>query len=131
VGPGLAWAAGYRVSDGGNGQDRPLVLRWNGTRWRAEQTPALAADLESIAANRGGGRPVAVGYVELPTTTYALGRHGDRFVQVPSWNPRHADFTLLIDVSIDQNSGVAWAVGGFGLRSGMGGPVIERLSCPV
>jgi hypothetical protein len=127
--PGLAWAAGYRTTDGGNGPNRPLVLRWSGSRWRGEKTPDLAADLEAVAVDRGGDRPVAVGYVEEPTTTFALAKHDDRFVQVASWSPPHADFALLTDVSIDQVSGMAWAVGGFGLRSGVIGPVIERLAC--
>lgn len=51
VSPGDAWAVGGKAG-AGNQLDQPLVLHWNGTRWRSAAVPGLAGYyLPGVAAS--------------------------------------------------------------------------------
>jgi hypothetical protein len=128
VAPGQAWAVGYRVSQGGQGPDKALALRWDGLSWRVERTPSVSANLEGVTIDQLD-HPIAVGYVEEPTTTFAIRKQGEEFVRMASWNPPHATFTLLADVAMVPSSDSGWTVGEAGTPAGELRPVIERLSC--
>lgn len=73
ISPGDAWAVGSTAQAGhGNTQDEPLVLHWNGARWRRVAVPGLggfyltavaassASDVWAFAASANGGNPEAV-----------------------------------------------------------------------
>jgi hypothetical protein len=65
VGVDEAWAVGWII--GADGRDRPLVLRWNGDRWRSERVPGIVgrAQLTDVAADG-------------PDDVWAAGRATDR-----------------------------------------------------
>jgi hypothetical protein len=84
VSPGDAWAVGSTAQAGHpNAQDEPLVLHWNGARWRRVTVPGLAgfyltavsassaSDVWVFAMPANGGNPEAVrwngsGWVTIP-----------------------------------------------------------------
>ena len=53
ISPGDAWAVGSTAQAGhGNTQDEPLVLHWNGARWRRVAVPGLGGFyLTAVAAS--------------------------------------------------------------------------------
>ena len=81
--PGDAWAVGASAGPGGS-YDQPLVLHWNGTRWRSVTVPGLsgfylsavaassASDVWVFAASADGGSPKAVRWNGSHWATIAL-----------------------------------------------------------
>jgi hypothetical protein len=91
-----AWAVGWSI--GSDGRDRPLILRWNGGRWRPVPAPAFdgRAQLIDVAAPKSGDA-WAAGRVTDDTQTFGslvLHWDGDRWVQVETPDVGAEDDTL-------------------------------------
>jgi hypothetical protein len=110
-----AWAVGEFAPSPTSGAQKPLVLRWNGTRWAQVPTPApgdtLVTELNGVAAVSPSDA-WAVGDVFNGDTqtqrTLVFHWNGTRWARVPS--PDSGGFNTLYGVSALTPSD-AWTVG--------------------
>jgi hypothetical protein len=105
-----AWAVGWSVR--GDGPDRPLILRWDGARWRPVPAPDFEgrAQLVDIAAPEVG-EAWAAGRVTDDTETFGslvLAWDGERWTEVETPDVGAEDDTLA---GIAVVNGFPWAVG--------------------
>jgi hypothetical protein len=105
-----AWAVGWSV--GSDGRDRPLILRWDGTRWRPVPAPEFEgrAQLVDVAAPEAGDA-WAAGRVTDDTETFGslvLSWDGERWTEVETPDVGAEDDTLSGIAVVD---GFPWAVG--------------------
>jgi hypothetical protein len=105
-----AWAVGWTVP--GDGRDLPLILRWDGTRWRPVPAPKIdgRAQLDDVSAPASGDA-WAAGRVTDATETFAslvLAWNGERWSRVETPDVGADDDTLAGIAVVD---GFPWAVG--------------------
>jgi hypothetical protein len=110
VGADEAWAVGWSVPD--DGPDRPLILRWDGVRWRPVPAPAFEgrAQLIDVAAPAAGDA-WAAGRVTDSTQTFGslvLQWDGKRWAQIDTPDVGADDDTLAGIAVVD---GFPWTVG--------------------
>lgn len=110
VGPDEAWAVGWSVP--GDGRDRPLILRWDGARWRPVPAPELVgrAQLVDVSAPEGGDA-WAAGRVTDATETFGslvIAWDGEGWTEVETPDVGAEDDTLAGIAVVD---GFPWAVG--------------------
>lgn len=105
-----AWAVGWSVRSGS--PDRPLILRWDGSRWRPVPAPAFGgrAQLIDVVAPEPGDA-WAVGRVTHATETFGslvLHWDGERWAQIETPDVGADDDTLAGIAVVD---GFPWTVG--------------------
>jgi hypothetical protein len=110
VSPDEAWAVGWSI--GPDGRDRPLVLRWDGGRWRPATVPTIGgrAQLIDVAARASGDVWVA-GRVTDRTETFAtliLHGNGAEWRRVPTPDVGADDDTLA---AVAVGDGSVWVAG--------------------
>lgn len=109
-GPTDIWAAGVAHTPD---RERPLVVHYDGSRWRTIETPAEYAQLYAVAL--WNGQPVAVGerFFEsgdlVINKPYVLARRGGRFVAVEAPAVPKAATGVLTGLAADRSR--LWTVG--------------------
>ncbi len=108
--PDEAWAVGWSIPP--DGRDRPLVLRWDGRRWRREILPDIAGRAQLMDVAASGARFVwAAGRATDPSGTFVgllLLRNGNSWVRVGDIDVGAEDDTLS-GVAVTDRS--PWGVG--------------------
>jgi hypothetical protein len=96
-----AWAVGFI---GGTG-NRPLILRWNGTRWSQVPSPPVQGQLRTVAATSASSAWAAgLSFARTRTASLLLRWSGTRWARVPCPGSGLTGLTATTASS-------AWAVG--------------------
>lgn len=127
-GAGNVWAVGVHVTHAWY-ESRPLVERWDGTRWKrlaVLSSGRYIQGLYDVSVVDGHAWAVGIKAREGASGWHALTTewNGDRWVAHRSRSPGHADSTYLLGVSMTQQ-GTGFAVGFYQGSNGFA-PFLER-----
>ena len=105
-----AWAVGWAID--ADGVDRPLILRWDGTRWSTVPAPEVEGRTQLIAVSAPSAGDVWIaGRAMDETQTFralVFRRFGDSWATVATPDEGEEDDTLA---GIEVVDGFPWAVG--------------------
>jgi hypothetical protein len=124
IGPNNAWAAGYSL--GAAGDDKSLILHWDGSQWRQVAAPLVGSSPVLFAVLAVNADNIWVVGADYNTFNRTLAEHwdGHKWAVVPTPNA-NLDQNELTSIC-GQPNGNLWSVGS-SYAAGVGvTPIIER-----